>query len=187
MDNLTFATKVLEHLAWPVVALVIVLYLRSEIRQLLPNVKKLKVGSVEAEFELAVSKLETKAASLPEVPASAVPPDPEDDVVRQLAVYHPRSAILEAWREIEIAANQALAATEPPNASRPRRATEVMKLVAQKEMLPPLSLEMLDSLRVMRNQVAHEHAMEPTQKAAEIYVNTAKHLKAMLGIKAGGG
>ena len=54
MDTLTFIAKLVEFLAWPTAAVIVVVLLRDELRRLLSLVKKLKAGPVEAEFEREV-------------------------------------------------------------------------------------------------------------------------------------
>ncbi|MFZ1641838.1 MAG: hypothetical protein WAV07_10485 [Candidatus Contendobacter sp.] len=180
MDNLTFITKLLEHAAWPLAAFAIILFMRAEIRALLPYLRKLKAGPVEAEFERAVSEMSTKATSLPAPSVARALSDPDDDVVRQLAKFHPRSAILESWREVEIAANQALSKRRPNGPAAPMRATQVVNEVLEAKLLSAEASYTLQSLRTLRNQVVHEHGFEPSVTAAQRYVQSAKQLKTLL-------
>ncbi len=180
MDHLTFITKLLEHGAWPLAACAIILFMRAEIRSLLPYMKKFKAGPVEADFEHAVSEMSTKAASLPTPSVAPELLDPDDDIVIQLAKFHPRSAILESWREVEIAANQALSKRLPNGPAAPMRATQVVNHVLDAKLLSAEAANTLQSLRTLRNQVIHEHGFEPSLAAAKRYVQSAKQLKVLL-------
>ncbi|MDO9003602.1 MAG: hypothetical protein Q7V20_09140 [Aquabacterium sp.] len=51
MDWLTFISKMAEALAWPIAVLTVVLLLRGELLKIIPLLKKLKAGPLEAEFE----------------------------------------------------------------------------------------------------------------------------------------
>ncbi|MFZ0458817.1 MAG: hypothetical protein WAM17_10300 [Rhodoplanes sp.] len=190
MDRLAFIAKAFEHLAWPVIVLLMVpalaIYLRKELRQLLPSIKRVKAGPVEAEFDRSVSQLREKTTSLPEVKSATPALHPEDHVVWQLAAYYPRSAILEAWREVEIAANQALASVEKPEVSHPRRANEVISEVARRQRLSQELSATLNSLYDIRNRVAHEYAFEPSAFSATHYVSAAKQIKSVLDAKTRG-
>jgi hypothetical protein len=57
MDWLSFISTVASSVAWPVTALTIVLLMRKELVALLPFVRKLKAGPLEAEFEREVKEL----------------------------------------------------------------------------------------------------------------------------------
>ena len=67
MDILTFITKLIEFTAWPIAAVALVAMLRTEIKSLLPYVKKLKAGPVEAEFEREIKELEATAKAQPQL------------------------------------------------------------------------------------------------------------------------
>ncbi|WP_276968485.1 hypothetical protein, partial [Metallibacterium scheffleri] len=67
MDTLTFIAKVIEFAAWPIAAVALVAMLRAEIKSLLPHVKRLKAGPVEAEFEREVKELEATAKTQPQL------------------------------------------------------------------------------------------------------------------------
>lgn len=51
MDCLTFISNLVSSLAWPIAIVVIVISMRAQIASLITNIKKLKAGSIEAEFE----------------------------------------------------------------------------------------------------------------------------------------
>ena len=58
MDYLTFFSKLIEVVAWPIAAVSIILFLRKEIRALIPLIKKFKAGPVEFELEQVRKQLE---------------------------------------------------------------------------------------------------------------------------------
>lgn len=51
MDCLTFLSNLASSLAWPIAAVVIAFSMRVQLGTLLSNIKKIKAGSLEAEFE----------------------------------------------------------------------------------------------------------------------------------------
>ena len=58
METAALIVALAQHAAWPAASVVIVFALRREIRQLLPNIKKLKAGPLEVELEKVAEKLE---------------------------------------------------------------------------------------------------------------------------------
>ena len=61
---LTFTSKAPEALAWPTVVLILGLVFRQKLLDLIPAIKKIKAGPVEAEFEVAAKKILAEAAEV---------------------------------------------------------------------------------------------------------------------------
>jgi hypothetical protein len=101
VDALTFIAKLVEFLAWPVAAVILVLLLRGEIKGLFRYLKKLKAGPVEAEFEREVQELKATAEAQPQLLPPPEGATPEKQMLLQLVQINPRSAVLEAWRGVE--------------------------------------------------------------------------------------
>jgi len=182
MDWLTFASNIISALAWPVAAIVLVILLRRQILSLLPFVKRLKAGPIEAEFEREVKELKASVAEA--VPAAALLPSPEPDTkdaLLRLAETHPRAAILEAWLGVEGAA---LAALErkgmSTESSKGRSPILLATLLAKSELLAQGQLNIFQELRSLRNQAVHVGAFEPTVEAARSYVESAAYIQRWL-------
>jgi hypothetical protein len=62
MDFLTFLIRLIEALAWPVAAVVIMFVFRREFQALVPLVRKLKAGPLEAEFERQIQEISQEFA-----------------------------------------------------------------------------------------------------------------------------
>jgi len=191
MDALTFIAKVLEITAWPVAAVVLVALLRVEIRTLVPMLRKLKAGPVEAEFErkaedLAVTlQRQPKAEEIIADTRSAMP-----ELTYTLG-ESPRSAILEAWLRLESEASQALgrqaAISGGPGAMTTRPSPRALATSLRRaELLNEEQIRMLEELRAMRNEVVHALDFVPTHEAIHRYLESAKYLSTLLSRSAGG-
>jgi hypothetical protein len=176
MDGLTFPIRLIEALALPGAAVVIVLAFRQEFRRLVPMVRKLKAGPLEAEFEREIREIskESVGATTPEFEEE---PDPRRHMLMELARLNPRSAILEAWTGVESAVRKAalqrVSSSPPPDVSSPLRA---MRELVQAEAIGPEDAALFHDLRGLRNQAAHLEGFEPSQDAALNYVNLASQL-----------
>lgn len=184
MDWLTFVSKVIEALAWPVAAVALVFLLRDEISKLAPFIKKVKAGPLEAEFEREVKELKEIKEAAPErvKPAEAQAADTASkNFLFQLAELHPRSAILESWVRVEAAARAVLAKTSIP-VSKPGYvpAARLAEPLAQQEVLDQGQVTLFHELRRLRNEVAHAQGFEPTQEAARAYIDLASFLQGWL-------
>jgi hypothetical protein len=185
MDSLTFVAKLVEFLAWPTATVVLVSLLRDELRRLLSLVKKLKAGPVEAEFEREVIQLrESTPPAPPPTPAAPELAARKASLVR-IAEVSPRSAILEAWREVE-AATLRLAEIKPTGVSVPVPSQELkspalaIRVVSRAELIPSDWIARYYELRELRNRAAHDHDFTPTLESAIAYIELASRLQARL-------
>lgn len=174
MDALTFASKLVEALAWPLSLAVVAWLLKAELRELLRLVRRLKAGPVEAEFDREVYSLRAEAESSKRSlePDRAVGAQPEP--LLELAARHPRSAILEAWRSVEFAMLRLANARDllPPGLDKvPSR--HVIGVIMKKDLLTREDFALYYDLRNLRNQAAHA-VVEPSEAAAIDYVKLAQ-------------
>jgi hypothetical protein len=185
MDWMTFVAKLAEFLAWPVVALLIVKMLKPEIQSLLGVLRRLKAGPAEAEFERDVKALESAAdQKLPPPPPPALEsPKVGEERARliKLAETEPRLAIIEAWREVELAARAALSARDI-SLSRAGSMSPVILSDAlfANRLLQPEQFSMFNELRVLRNSATHAANFSPSLDAALSYIDVASRIKTTL-------
>lgn len=181
LDTLSFIAKLLDALAWPVASVVLVFALRKEIRSLVPLVKKLKAGPLEAEFERQISELRSIVEVSPQV--RPIAPPPRQPVAERLAEVNPRSAILEAWREVESSARRLLRERTPDLAESQLRSTrEVIRLLQVAGLVSPEEAAQLNEMRFLRNQAVHAEAFQPTHEAAINYIQLASFFLGRIGV-----
>lgn len=181
MDCFTFVAKLVEFSAWPIAAVILVVMLRAELRQLLPHVKKLKAGPVEAEFEREVKQLQIEASTQPAPVALPEGLTAERQMLFQLVQVNPRSAILEAWRGVEEAAAR-LVQTKGLHVSEidARSTFAVIRAIGNANILSSDDFALFHDLRTLRNQAAHATDFTPTTDAALSYISLASRLRASL-------
>jgi len=179
MDWLSFIASVIGSIAWPGTALTIVLLLRKELVALLPFLRKLKAGPVEAEFEREVKELKSEViGALPPTEAKAL--EGKSPRLFQLAEISPRAAILEAWQGIEFAARRTVlqrAGSPIPDVTSPMR---VLKELTQLQLLSPEDIALFHDLRGLRNQATHAPDFNPSYEAVSNYLQLAGSLQARL-------
>ena len=180
MDTLSFVAKLVEVLAWPGALVTVVLLLRKELRQLVPLLRKIKAGPVEAEFEREIASLERAAppAALPTPPVSATP--------RKLELFglvreDPRTAILQSWLDVEAAALRAVEreALHVPehDATSP---TGAIRAVARDTSLSANWVATYYQLRELRDKAANQADFTPKVEPAAAYVELASRLQRQL-------
>jgi hypothetical protein len=176
MDWLTFVAKLAEALAWPIVVLVLGLMFRLKLLEIIPTLRKLKAGPVEAEFELAAKQAlanaeETKIRGVDEASVSAVKTEAHSgQVIARLreARGDPAGAILEGWAKLDgelfrLGLQVGVVVDPLENTGK------VYNAVMSSGVLPAQTMCLVRELRDLRNQVAHVR-VKPTAEAAQDYL-----------------
>src|SRR4030042_6558797 len=106
MDLVTFISEIVNALAWPATVVVLLIGLRGHIGHLLPRLKKVKHKDTEVEFTEALSlvkgEAERRLPTPPKETGICIPTSLRvDHHLMQLVDVSPRSAILEAWIQVE--------------------------------------------------------------------------------------
>ena len=180
MDPLSFIVRIVELTTWPVVSVILVLLLRKEIRVVAPNLRRLKAGPLEVEFERGTEHLAAALESQPEA-KEALSQSLVNPAISEVATASPRTAVLEAWLGVETAVNEALTrhATQVggPGAMSARPSHRAMAdTLLRAGLIHEGQVQMLDELRQLRNEVVHAQEFAPTQEAIERYLDSAKYL-----------
>lgn len=188
MDWLTFIVELFKALTWPVVVVAVVLLLRREIRDLLPFLKRLKAGPVEAEFDREVQEIKSGVETqLPSIPPS-VTTSPEQQKLLQLAEVNPRSAIIEAWRGIEFAARKLLESRDPSLTLREHQSPiALLKALNRLEVLTRDEVALFNDLRSLRNQAVHQDNFAPSYESVLNYIDLAVRLRSAIESRLRGG
>ena len=174
MDVLTFIAEILKALGWPLATVVIVILLRKPLRGLLPLVQKLKWKELEIEFGKQVQEVRSELAQdLPQSEAAELA-SPSVNAALRLAEISPRASVLEAWREVELAAVEA-AGYIPVADARPRILPyDAIRSLERSQLLGRSILGSLRELRALRNQAAHAPEFAITKEAAIEYAASAR-------------
>ena len=178
MDCWEFLIRLIEAIAWPAAIVFVLLSFRSELRRLLPLMRRLKAGPIEAEFEREILDVKQE---FEQIPFETFDPDEDADSNKkliELANISPRSAILESWINLESALRQAVlqkAGSPIPDMSSPLR---LVKAVEQLNLVSSIEVDLLNDLRGLRNQAVHFSDSGLSSSAAINYGESAKKLEA---------
>lgn len=175
MDCLTFISTLVDSLAWPVAGVVLGLIFRKKLIELLPLLRKVKAGPLEAEFEIAAKQV---LASTAEVSAkerkqdtleAADGPTIEETTSRLItARSEPTATIIEGWStldgELHKLGRQTGIIVDPLHSE-----LKVYRDIMDSDVLPLETRELVKNLRQLRNQVAHAK-VTPTPESAQDYL-----------------
>ncbi|HPO12998.1 MAG TPA: DUF4145 domain-containing protein [Candidatus Hydrogenedentes bacterium] len=170
MDILTFVTEMVKSLAWPIASIAIILLLRRSLLTLIPNLKRLQYKEFAAEFDRDLKKADEQVAEINPPPvreAEETPmgiPEPAAQKYRRLADASPKAAIIEAWRDVEVALLDA-AGVRDSEATLPR----VLDKLFREGKLDTGEKHFLEYMRMIRNKAAHATDLDLTADQAYRY------------------
>jgi hypothetical protein len=175
MDTLTFISKLVDALAWPVAGIVLGLIFRKKLLDLIPNLRKVKAGPIEAEFELATKQvlagtvdLASKGIETHAKPSTNMP-NAEDAAAKLVAARtEPTASIIEGWTtldgELHKLGRQIGVVGDPLQSHQ-----KVYQKIIGEQLLPAETAHLVRELRQLRNQVAHALVI-PTPDSAQDYL-----------------
>ena len=183
MDWKTFFAQTIDSLAWPAVAVFVVFLLRDKITDLLPRLKKFRHKETEIEFTEGVSELvqERQAQGIQnnEVEQTAEYQD-QFSFLSRLAEISPRSAVLEAFRIVEVAAAKKAERIYPDLESRYAKSPLHLQKLLKGEVLTKNEFHQFDQLRRLRNEAAHTEEFGVKGMPVEAYIDIALSMASRL-------
>lgn len=180
MDDATLVVRLVEALAWPGATVLIACMFRRQLRAVFPLLRKLKAGPFEADFERNIHEIVQEGSDMLDIEETREISG-RKSILIQLSQINPSSAIIEAWKDVEISAKKAalqqISTSPPPNVSSPLRA---MRELANHEIVKPEDLALFHDLRGLRNQASHLEGFSPSQDSVLEYIDLAMSLTSRL-------
>lgn len=177
MDWMTFITKIIDSVAWPVAIILVVWWLKSHISQLIPLTKKFKYGELEIEFEQQLKELKKEAE------ASKLEHDtPERDnsemleYLSETADISPRAAIVDAWVGLELTALSSAGLLGIGNDKRPMPFSHLIQALESESIIKSKDAIILKKLKRLRNEALHSPDFQITKKEAQEFAELARDM-----------
>lgn len=177
MDGLTFTSEVVKSLAWPVSVILLVFLLRKPILELVPLIKKLKYKELELEFSQQVMdlKVEARSAFNPEVPG--VTTKPVKSKALELVSISTRSAIIEAWIELEtVAMEVAMSFWSESHVKGAKSIPRLGEYLFKCKVIDEKQLNVFNGLRKLRNKAAHTERLYLNENNTKSFIAMASEL-----------
>lgn len=184
MDWLTFSVELIKALIWPLLVVIVLIIIRKPLSELVPYLKKLKLGELEAEFEKSVRQIKDNLDQEPALKSkktAALIPAAETERLYQLAEIAPNAAVLEAWKKLELAAKKLIAQMGYDldyNIAAPYRL--IAQILEKARLIELKKVKVFDELRKLRNKIAHAADFEIASDQAKEYVGLANSLRGCL-------
>lgn len=169
-------TKVLEITIWPIVILILAFSFKKQLGKIILSLSKFKYGGFEASFDKDLSPVENTVKEINEAVGDKA------DNIRESYIYvlnnilriselSPRSAITEAWREVESCTINLMLSYgfEPSNV----QMSKVFRGIVHDNGYPWSLYDDYRHLMKIRNNAVHATEFEFSQEEAERYTRTA--------------
>lgn len=168
-----YFVRLVEALAWPFTMLLLLWLGRKRIDHLLTLVQKIKFKDFEIEFSKQLEQVKESAQEDPKLIKGDVEPE-----TYALLDVSPSAAILESWRQLEIAAHAKVKALLSPGETFREPLRRPVDYLEHKGALIPSTARAIRGLRQLRNSVAHTSKADVISKgdAAE-YVELAATMR----------
>ncbi|MFC1481564.1 hypothetical protein ACFL6E_04905 [Candidatus Neomarinimicrobiota bacterium] len=185
MDWLTFISKLIESLAWPVSILVLLYIIRKELPTIVARIKKFKYKGFELEFGQPVRAVEKDVArAIPDVPepvaVSAQSHEQKRDRLNSMAEFSPASAIVSSWLQVEAAAIDIIRKKDIARFKTRPGPMGIRDYLIEEEILDKKQIAIFEQLRKLRNKAIHVDDIEFTSESVASYINSALKLAAYL-------
>lgn len=171
MNWLEFISSLVSSLAWPAVILFGVFLFKKPLSALIGRIRSIERGedgNVKLSFEEVLSEIPA--------PKKEVVLD-ENSNIKQLAKVSPKSAVLEAWIEIERAAREKLASLPIEVGDKQWLKRDPISFFSYKSIFPPSVESDLQRLRFLRNQIVHATDQAIPEEDALRYVEIAQGIR----------
>ena len=182
MNVLELLVRLVEAVAWPGTVLLIVCMFRRQFVGILPLLKRLKAGPVEAEFEQGVAEISNAQSwHLPAPDASAEATSRRQQLIG-IAQINPRMAIIDAWQGIEFSLKKATLQRFGGNSPAPSVSSPVTMIreLAHEGCIDASDVSLLHELRGLRNQATHLPEYGPSFESVSSYIDLAVRVQEKL-------
>ena len=180
MDWLTFIADMTKAIVWPLAISCIIFVMRRPLANLLPQLQSLRWKDFQIDFGRRIESIEREAqTALPEVHLGEPQEGPgREDRFAALAEVSPSAAVLDAWLDVERALRAAASRHGIPLS--PATLSSLARALAERGVLDPATMSIFDSLRKLRNNVAHAPEMAITLIQAKEFRDLALRLATKL-------
>ncbi|MFB2863050.1 hypothetical protein [Aeromonas sp. MdU4] len=171
----------ISEISWPATTIWLAYIFRADIRELTARVTQLKYKDIEATFNKELTNAEVKVTAITaELNTSHISTELKQKIeeLQKISYISPRAAILESWLLIEDAAGKSgfIQGADIPRIN----SLLFVEWLIREGKLPNDSLEVVSSLRELRNKAAHLSDFYINQSDAKRYISLAVRISTMI-------
>lgn len=169
--------RVLDVLAWPSTAFLLIWLARKQIRLLVPLIERIKYKDVEIKFGKRLADVTEDIGEAPLLDSGA----PEEAAkIYALAEISPPSAVLEAWKDLEVIAQEKVRQLLPDGETYRKPLARSLDYLDYKGALSPSAASAARELKMLRNEAVHAGSKEISREDAIQYGAVASQIRAQI-------
>jgi len=169
-----FIIEALQYTAWPITVLILLWTARKPIYKLLPFIESLTYKDVKLKFNNGLSQVKEDVGDA--ILESSID-DEERSEVYALIEISPSSAIIEAWKRLEIAARNKVKELVSPEEEYSKPLHRPLDYLEYSGALIPSTARAIREMRDLRNQSAHTASNVISKENAIQYSDLAKAIQ----------
>jgi hypothetical protein len=169
--------RLIDVLAWPGTLLILIWFARKPIRRIFPFIQRVKYKDVVVEFSEKLSEI---SADIGESPLLESSESKQGDQIYSLLEISPASAVIEAWKRLELAAREKVRQLVPPGETYKDPLNRPVDYLDYKGALVPSAASAARDLRMLKNEAAHAEPDEISREDALQYVSMVNRIRTQI-------
>jgi hypothetical protein len=160
--------NLVDIVAWPLTLLIILYYLKDSLPGLFRRVTSLEVGSIKAEFDTGLKEL-GEIAETPSAHRKNYLYDSKATQLQNLAKISPSGAVIDAWREVELASISAALHNNLETRGPKGRVSgnAAVKSLTEAGVIDDKMAAIYQRLKNLRNSAVHDQGQISSAQAGE--------------------
>jgi len=182
MDWITFLSKLIDSVAWPISIIILAFIFRSPLSELILVLRRLKYKDFELEFDSEIKKLHSDISRTLE-DKERIDEETKGEKIKllQLSNISPQAAILDSWSQVEKEAFLAVRRLKPElDGKEINNWLLVIHTLLNSGGLDSDKFRQFNKLGNLRNQIAHNIDLPISSEGAKEYIESALRLKGHL-------
>src|SRR5271157_1019718 len=182
MDVSKLILDFIAAIAWPIVVVLIAIVFKDELKKLIHRLSHIKGKDWELSFNKELKEAEETASEVMQTSTEKLNeiPDPKANIslyerLIDLSAISPEAAVMESWRNLELSVFDAAKSLDI-DTSTIRTGSSIIPMLIDLKKTDKSIYNLYNRLRIMRNNIAHNHDTEIDAKGASKYVDLALRL-----------
>jgi len=170
---LEFIARIIDTLVWPLLIGFLFFLIRKPIKKLISGIQTFKYGGAEFDFGEKIEQLTSNAQSLG---VTAIYPETTFEAKKvEDVIDNPEMAIITAWIDIEESIRNWANQEQIDIKNNEQHGVNLINILRSHKAVNPDLLRLLESVRTIRNQVAHKPIKNDIEEGAQITKDEALH------------
>jgi len=175
MNLLEFTTSIIDSLAWPIVAIITIYWIKPYFNLLLPNIDRMQFKEFSIFFRNSMQRIEKESEAVLEIENNdeEISNNELKERLYRLGDISPRAAVIESWLNVENCAAIKLNLGQANDTSVSHTLSPLLlgKLIQEEKLINSVQFEVFKILRAIRNRAAHAASIDISSSELKEYID----------------